>query len=89
MSIHDFDPLTHQGSLPSPCINICQMDRKTGLCEGCLRTIDEITRWSSASESDKRAVWLEIKQREQALFPDAQSSDTPAPPLPSAAPRST
>ena len=26
----------------SPCINVCRMNDRTALCEGCLRTIDKI-----------------------------------------------
>ncbi|MDO9217322.1 MAG: DUF1289 domain-containing protein, partial [Lacisediminimonas sp.] len=33
---------------PSPCIDICRMEQHTGLCVGCLRTIDEITAWGGA-----------------------------------------
>ncbi|ALK95136.1 hypothetical protein AB595_27710 [Massilia sp. WF1] len=54
--------------VPSPCINVCRMVRETGLCEGCLRTIDEIVAWGTASDADKRAVWAEIRRREARLF---------------------
>ena len=51
-------------SVASPCINLCQMDAATGLCQGCLRTIDEIVGWSGAGDAFKRAVWAEIRRRE-------------------------
>jgi hypothetical protein len=63
MNINDFDPQSHVGPLPSPCIDVCQMDARSGLCVGCLRTIDEIVRWGSADENEKRAVWSVLKQR--------------------------
>lgn len=47
----------------SPCIDVCKMDRKTGWCEGCLRTIDEIAAWSTMSDDDKRAVWAKLDER--------------------------
>jgi hypothetical protein len=53
--------------VPSPCINVCQMAPDTGLCIGCLRTIDEIVAWGSASDEYKRAVWAEIRRREQRI----------------------
>ena len=53
-----------QAPVPSPCINLCQMDPATGLCKGCLRTIDEIVAWGTASDDAKRAVWAEIRRRE-------------------------
>jgi predicted Fe-S protein YdhL (DUF1289 family) len=41
---------------------------ETGLCEGCLRTIDEIVAWGRADDAYKRAVWTEIRRREAQLF---------------------
>jgi uncharacterized protein len=64
----DYDPATDTGNAPSPCINVCRMDPRTGWCEGCLRTIEEIAAWSSASEERKRAVWVEIRRRREELF---------------------
>jgi predicted Fe-S protein YdhL (DUF1289 family) len=43
------------------------MDAQRAYCEGCLRSIDEIRLWSSASASDKKTVWARIAQRAQAL----------------------
>lgn len=63
-----FDPVNDQGRVPSPCISVCKMNAQTGLCEGCLRTIDEIVQWGTASEEVKRAVWVEIRRREEGLF---------------------
>lgn len=64
----DYDPTTDTGKAPSPCINVCKMHPQTGLCEGCLRTIEEIAQWSTATEEYKRAVWMEIRRRQDALF---------------------
>ncbi|HOF30153.1 MAG TPA: DUF1289 domain-containing protein [Burkholderiaceae bacterium] len=50
-------------NVPSPCVSVCRMDAVSGLCEGCLRTLDEIARWSTLPESSKRAVWTLIGQR--------------------------
>lgn len=49
--------------VPSPCISVCRMNARSGLCEGCLRTIDEIVAWASLSDDAKRAVWAAIRQR--------------------------
>jgi predicted Fe-S protein YdhL (DUF1289 family) len=56
-------------SVPSPCINVCRMDERTGLCVGCARTIDEIAAWSTMSDDAKRAVWNMLEERRQ---PQAQ-----------------
>ena len=58
-----FDPDTHQGRLPSPCISHCVMDQASGLCEGCQRTIDEIVAWGGASEAQRRSIWHAIVLR--------------------------
>ena len=31
----------------SPCINVCKLDPNSNLCEGCLRTSEEISNWSN------------------------------------------
>jgi uncharacterized protein len=48
---------------PSPCIGICRMSEATGLCDGCLRTLDEIAAWSTLDDDAKRAVWDAIDAR--------------------------
>ena len=50
----------------SPCISVCRMDASTGLCVGCLRTLDEVARWSALDDAAKRAVWSDIVKRAQA-----------------------
>ena len=52
-----------QDHVPSPCIRVCWVDPRTGLCAGCLRTLDEIAFWSQLDEADKRAVWAELALR--------------------------
>jgi predicted Fe-S protein YdhL (DUF1289 family) len=43
-------------NVPSPCINVCEMDSRNGLCKGCLRTIDEIASWSLLDDATRSAV---------------------------------
>ena len=52
--------------LPSPCLSVCRMDAASGLCEGCLRTLDEIAAWGMLDNRGKRAVWELIEQRAKA-----------------------
>ncbi len=51
--------------IPSPCISTCIMDGDTGLCQGCLRTLDEIRLWGNADQDDKREIWAQIALRLQ------------------------
>jgi predicted Fe-S protein YdhL (DUF1289 family) len=50
-------------SVPSPCINVCEMDVRSGLCRGCARTIDEIIAWSKLDDDAKRKVWALLPAR--------------------------
>jgi predicted Fe-S protein YdhL (DUF1289 family) len=50
-------------NVPSPCVNVCRMDPQSGLCEGCLRTLDEIAGWSKMPDAEKRQVWLRLAER--------------------------
>lgn len=61
--------------LPSPCISVCRMEVATGLCRGCLRTLEEITAWSKLDDEGKRTVWARIEQRALAASP--VQGDTP------------
>jgi predicted Fe-S protein YdhL (DUF1289 family) len=41
------------------------MDPRTGWCEGCQRTIDEIANWSRFDDDAKRAVWADLGRRQR------------------------
>ncbi len=56
-----------KAAVASPCVSLCKMDRDSGLCQGCLRTIDEIIQWSQADDDFKRAVWQAIALRAPAI----------------------
>lgn len=40
----------------SPCIDVCEIDDDSGLCRGCLRTLNEIAQWPTYSKTERRAV---------------------------------
>jgi predicted Fe-S protein YdhL (DUF1289 family) len=52
--------------IPSPCVNICQMDDDKTLCIGCFRTLDEIAQWSRAADSTKLAILAAVERRREA-----------------------
>ena len=54
------------GEVPSPCTSVCRMDRLSGFCEGCLRTIPEIAGWSKMEDEARRGVWHAIELRARA-----------------------
>lgn len=70
-------PLPPAG-VASPCINVCRMDPRTGWCEGCGRTIDEIASWSALSDGDKRTVLVRIAERRRYHAPMAPDPACPA-----------
>lgn len=43
----------------TPCIGVCSL-RLDGLCDGCLRTTDEIARWSSLSDRERERLMDEV-----------------------------
>ena len=51
---------------PSPCISVCKIAPDSGLCYGCLRTLEEIGAWANSDDEDKRAVWGKIAERLEA-----------------------
>ena len=55
------------GPVPSPCISVCVIDQRTGLCTGCQRTLDEIAAWSVLDDAARRAVWTRIGLRRAAI----------------------
>jgi len=54
-------------TIASPCVNVCSIDARTGWCEGCLRTIDEIAAWGVLNNAQKREVWKLLPQRRHAI----------------------
>ncbi|MFT4991192.1 MAG: prolyl-tRNA editing enzyme YbaK/EbsC (Cys-tRNA(Pro) deacylase) [Polaromonas sp.] len=51
------------GSIPSPCISVCQINTGTGMCTGCYRSLPEIADWSHANDDEKRRIWGLIAAR--------------------------
>ena len=47
----------------SPCTRVCRIDDTSGLCIGCLRTLDEIVRWGSMDEAGRRRVRAALPTR--------------------------
>ena len=53
--------------VPSPCISICRIRADTGLCEGCFRTLPEISAWGGSDADAQRLLWQTILQRVAAV----------------------
>jgi predicted Fe-S protein YdhL (DUF1289 family) len=55
--------VAQRDDVPSPCIDVCKMNPDTALCEGCLRTLEEIAAWSGMGRAEKRAVLARLPAR--------------------------
>jgi|TARA_R110000751_G_scaffold86899_2_gene172662 uncharacterized protein len=47
----------------SPCVQICQIEPSTSLCNGCGRTLDEIAVWGAMTEAEKAPVWERLESK--------------------------
>lgn len=47
----------------SPCVKICVVHPEARICTGCLRSLDEIGRWSRMTPQERRAVLAELPDR--------------------------
>jgi predicted Fe-S protein YdhL (DUF1289 family) len=45
---------------------VCQLNAERGICIGCLRTLDEIARWSGMNDAERGAVLAALPARRQA-----------------------
>jgi len=47
----------------SPCTGVCHIDRATGWCAGCGRSIQEIANWGGMPEAEKMKVIAALADR--------------------------
>lgn len=52
---------------PSPCIQVCVLDRMTGHCIGCGRTGEEIGAWPWMAEAARARLLAQLPARIAAL----------------------
>ena len=50
--------------IKSPCISICELDTKTDLCIGCLRTSQEIAGWKTLTDMEKKKILKLVRERQ-------------------------
>lgn len=49
--------------IPTPCIRVCMVNGKSGLCEGCGRTLAEIAGWGAMDDARRLAIMAELPAR--------------------------
>lgn len=50
-------------AIRTPCVQVCVVDGASGLCLGCLRTLEEIGRWSRMEDAEREGVMAELPAR--------------------------
>ncbi|MFC3060438.1 DUF1289 domain-containing protein [Paenirhodobacter populi] len=50
--------------IDTPCIGLCRINPRSGLCMGCLRTLDEIARWRDMDPQERRRILRELTYRD-------------------------
>jgi len=57
------DTVWKRAEVESPCIQVCVVHPEERICTGCLRTIDEITRWSKMGPEERSEIMQELPTR--------------------------
>jgi predicted Fe-S protein YdhL (DUF1289 family) len=52
--------------LRSPCIGVCAVQARSGLCIGCRRSLKEITNWTRFSEAERTEILNQLPLRQLA-----------------------
>ena len=56
-------------AIASPCVMVCTVDGASGLCLGCLRTLQEIATWSRMTDEGRAAVMADLPGRKSRIDP--------------------
>jgi hypothetical protein len=52
-------------AVQSPCIGICRINVRSGQCEGCWRTVEEIAAWPKMADGQRQQLVLVLEQRQE------------------------
>ncbi len=52
--------------IKTPCVKVCFVDPKAGVCLGCFRTMEELGRWTRYSDAERDAIMQALPERETA-----------------------
>ena len=58
----------------SPCINICTIDKDSGLCIGCHRNEYEIFNWIYFSDEEKKVILSKIEEKNKINYKNHKKS---------------
>lgn len=57
------DEVWKRDEVQSPCVKICVVHPEERLCVGCLRSIDEISRWSRMTHEERATIMAALPER--------------------------
>jgi len=60
-------------AIVSPCVKVCTLDAKAGLCLGCGRTLAEIEQWIRLGVTERARIMDELPARLAARRPKLAS----------------
>ena len=52
--------------IKTPCVKVCFVDPKAGVCLGCFRTMEELGCWTRYSDAERDAIMQALPERETA-----------------------
>lgn len=61
--------MTRSPPIASPCIRVCAIDPRSGLCTGCLRTLEEIAAWGTLGEARRGEILAALPARSREVAP--------------------
>jgi predicted Fe-S protein YdhL (DUF1289 family) len=59
----DSESIMNQTAIESPCVKVCTLDTRAGLCLGCGRTLAEIAGWVRMSAEERKRIMAELPER--------------------------
>jgi predicted Fe-S protein YdhL (DUF1289 family) len=42
--------------METPCVNVCVIEAASGLCAGCGRSLEEISRWATMTDTERHRI---------------------------------
>ena len=52
--------------IKTPCVKVCFVDPKQGLCVGCFRTMEELGKWMRYSDAERDGIMQDLPRRRDA-----------------------
>ncbi|MDK3072808.1 DUF1289 domain-containing protein [Sedimentitalea sp. JM2-8] len=61
------DDVWKRDEIESPCVRVCVVHPVERICTGCLRSVDEITRWSRMTSEERARITAALPDRAPSL----------------------